>query len=373
MLLNGIPGATFKCKRGVRQGYLLSSLLLVLVADVLQSLVNISLQNEFLHRPLNLQCLTDFPIIQYADDTLIIMQADAQQLHNLTNVLHEFGAASGSKVNYSKSILILINIPHERVHQFTSALQCQEGEIPFTYLGLPLCTVKLKKESFMPLKQCVQRILPSCTMHLNYGSKFRMLNSVLYSLPMFYLSSVKLYHWVLVEIDKNRRHFLWGDKDLEKRNPSLATWDLVCKPKEQGGVGVINLSVQNDSLLVKHLQKFYNHIDIPWVHLTYELYYSSGLPPARPREISFRWRDCLKVLPTFKELATCDFVQGNYILLWKDKWAAEPMQEAWPHLFSFGKNESITLKAAMGMSDLADLFTSLFLKKLWCSNIFFKP
>jgi hypothetical protein len=27
----------------------------------------------------------------------------------------------------------------------------------------------------------------------------------------------------------------------------------------------------------------------------------------------------------------------------------------------------------MGMSDLADLFTSLFLKKLWCSNIFFKP
>jgi hypothetical protein len=71
---------------------------------------------------------------------------------------------------------------------------------------------------------------------------------------------------------------------LEKRKPSLAGSDLVCKPKEQGGLGVTNLSVQNDSLM-KHLHKFYNHVDISWVHLTWELYYSSDLPPARPRNL----------------------------------------------------------------------------------------
>jgi hypothetical protein len=30
---------------------------------------------------------------------------------------------------------------------------------------------------------------------------------------------------------------------------------LVRKPKDKGGLGVINLSVQNDALLIKHLNK----------------------------------------------------------------------------------------------------------------------
>jgi hypothetical protein len=126
-------------------------------------------------------------------------------------------------------------------------------------------------------------------MYLNYGSKLRLLNYALSSLPMFYLCSLKLYQWVIAEIDKYRRHCIWRDKDLQKKNPPLVAWDLVCKHKDKGGLGVFNLSVQNDSLLMKHLHKFYNHADIPWVHLTWELYYSSALPPTRPIEISFWW------------------------------------------------------------------------------------
>jgi len=40
VLLNGIPGKPFLCKRGVRQGDPLSPLLFVLTADLLQSIVN---------------------------------------------------------------------------------------------------------------------------------------------------------------------------------------------------------------------------------------------------------------------------------------------------------------------------------------------
>ena len=50
----------------------------VLAADVLQSLINDSMCAELLKRPLNLQCSSSFPIIQYADDTLIILQADVE-------------------------------------------------------------------------------------------------------------------------------------------------------------------------------------------------------------------------------------------------------------------------------------------------------
>jgi hypothetical protein len=40
VLLNGVPGKSFHCKRGVRQGDPLSPLLFVLAADLLQSIIN---------------------------------------------------------------------------------------------------------------------------------------------------------------------------------------------------------------------------------------------------------------------------------------------------------------------------------------------
>jgi len=40
VILNGIPGKPFKCKRGVRQGDPLSPLLFVLAADLLHTIVN---------------------------------------------------------------------------------------------------------------------------------------------------------------------------------------------------------------------------------------------------------------------------------------------------------------------------------------------
>jgi hypothetical protein len=35
------------------------------------------------------------------------------------------------------------------------------------------------------------------------------------------------------------------------------------QPKEKGGLGIINLRLQNDALLSKQLFKFYNNVDTP--------------------------------------------------------------------------------------------------------------
>lgn len=78
ILLNGVPGKDFKCKRGVRQGHPLSPFLFVMAAGLLQSIINSAHDSGILSQPIP-QPGAKFPIIQYADDTLIILPADKKR------------------------------------------------------------------------------------------------------------------------------------------------------------------------------------------------------------------------------------------------------------------------------------------------------
>ena len=109
VLLNGVPGRKFACRRGVRQGDPLSPILFVEGADLLQSMVNQLAATQDLIAPLPIPG-TDFPIVQYADDTLLIMQACPRQLGLLKQLLHTFERATGLSVNYSKSCMMPLNI-----------------------------------------------------------------------------------------------------------------------------------------------------------------------------------------------------------------------------------------------------------------------
>jgi hypothetical protein len=91
---------------------------------------------------------------------------------------------------------------------------------------------------------------------------------------------------LLKEFNKYRRHCLWRKKDLENKSSPLADWDLVCLPKDHGGIGVTNLTFQSNCLLMKNLHKFFNRANIPWVNLLWEVYYSTHVPPSKSREVS---------------------------------------------------------------------------------------
>jgi hypothetical protein len=45
---------------------------------------------------------------------------------------------------------------------------------------------------------------------------------------------------------------------------------MVTMPKSKGGLGVINLRRQNDAFLLKHLHKFFNKEDLPWIQLVWK-------------------------------------------------------------------------------------------------------
>jgi hypothetical protein len=151
VLLNGVLGKTFHCKRGVRQGDPLSPLLFDLVADLLQSIINKARHLNLLQLPLLDSCEQDFPIVQYADDTLLIMEACPKQLFFLKAILNSFATSTGLRVNYNKSSMYPINVNPRKMEILSRTLNCQTGAMPFTYLRLPLGLSKPILQQFLPL------------------------------------------------------------------------------------------------------------------------------------------------------------------------------------------------------------------------------
>ena len=92
------------------------------------------------------------------------------------------------------------------------------------------------------------------------------------------LGTIKLPKGVKENIDRIRKQCLWRGNSEKKRGGNLVAWEIVQKPKEKGGLGVINLRLQNDALLLQHLHKFYNQADLPWVQLVWFKYYQNKVP-----------------------------------------------------------------------------------------------
>jgi hypothetical protein len=62
---------------------------------------------------------------------------------------------------------------------------------------------------------------------------------------------------VLEKIDYYRSRFYW-QSDQHKKKYRLTRWNIVCQPKDQGGLGIPNIDIQNRCLLSKWLFKLTN-------------------------------------------------------------------------------------------------------------------
>ena len=121
----------------------------------------------------------------------------------------------------------------------------------------------------MPIVHRIERRLCGIADFLNYGGKLEMVKSVLAALPSFFMCTLDVPVSINEQIIKYVRHCLWRKKrnDVQVKGSALVAWHKISRPKSQGGLGVLNLHVQNDALLLKNLHKFYNKQDIPWVSL----------------------------------------------------------------------------------------------------------
>jgi hypothetical protein len=151
--------------------------------------------------------------------------------------------------------------------------------MPFTYLGLPLGTTKPSILEFSPMLTRIENRLSVVSKFLSYHGRLTLVNLVMTALPTFYMCTLQLPPQIIKKIDGHRKKCLWSGGDINRKGNCLVAWEDAYRPKPEGGLGIIDLKTQNSSLLLKFMDKFYNHADLPWVHLTWEKMYRNHQTP----------------------------------------------------------------------------------------------
>jgi hypothetical protein len=110
-------------------------------------------------------------------------------------------------------------------------------------------------------------------------------------------------------------------------------------------------------LLIKHLDKFYNKKNIPWVNLIWNTYYANGeIPHATTDRGSFWWKDLLKLCDAFRGVAACQVGNGTTVMFWSDVWNDLLLQNHFPRLYSFAKNKQILVAQILLNNSIQEQF-----------------
>lgn len=159
-------------------------------------------------------------------------------------MLNTIAESTGLRVNYSKSMMVPLNIQEDKIQLLANTFGCTIGSFPFTYMGLPLWVSKPNVEAFQPIvSRCEKRLL-STSYFFTQAGRLQLTNDVFSALPMFAMCTQLLHKIAIKQVDKYRKYCLWRGANINEKKPSKAAWEMVCLPKE-GGLGVLQLDTQN--------------------------------------------------------------------------------------------------------------------------------
>ena len=146
------------CK-GAEAGVPLSPQLFVMVMEVIMLLVLRASEEELLSPIGNTAAAQRISI--YADDVVLFVKPETQDLVAVKELLAIFGRASGLQVNYRKTSATLIRAGDRERELVARVLECPIMEFPIRYLGLQLALKPLTRNQWQPMLEAATKITPA--------------------------------------------------------------------------------------------------------------------------------------------------------------------------------------------------------------------
>lgn len=338
VIVNGEPKSWFKGERGVRQGDPLSPFLFTIVVDVLSRLVSRAVSNGLVK---GLSVGSEGILIshlQFADDTILFLEPDAESFVNVLSLLRFFEIASGLKINLSKSGLAGINVDSQVLTAFALSAGCQSLHWPLVYLGIPLGGNPRALSFWDPVVSKISKRLDNWKgAFFSLGGRITLVQSCLSSIPLYFLSLFRIPVAVAKKIERIMRDFLWSGSENTVKD-HLVSWEICCRPKKEGGLGLGNLVSKNVALAGKWLWRFPSHSSSLWHKIIRSKYgmHLNGWDTISASKASHAcpWKFITQGLPSFSSFLSFRLGDGQRIRFWEDKWVGNvPLLEACPRLF----------------------------------------
>jgi hypothetical protein len=291
-------------------------------------------------------------ILQYADDTVLLMDHDLDKAMNLKLTLSVFEQLSGLKINFHKSELFCFGEAKDDANQYAELFGCGLGSFPISYLGIPIHYRRLTLAEWKIVEERLQKRLSSWKGKLlSLGGRLVLINSVLTNMVLYMISFFQLPKGVLQRLDYFRSRFFWQG-DNEKKKYRLTKWSVVCRPKDQGGLGVHDLEVKNRALLGKWLARLLTE-DGRWQQLLRKKYVGSKAISQviwKPGDSHF-WAGIMATKKHFFPFGSFSIRNGSEIRFWEDRWlGTTTLRGQYPDLYNIFRHKSDTLQKVMETS-----------------------
>jgi mannosylglycoprotein endo-beta-mannosidase len=298
VMLNGSRGQWYNHFRGLRQGDPLSPMLFILAMEPLQKLLQVA-ANDGLLSPFNNRAAR-FRASFYADDAAIFLKPIKDEVTVVAQILQLFGEASGLLTNQSKSAVYPIHCSNLDLSDIMEHFQCPVMTFPCKYLGLPLHLRQLRRVDVQPLIDKLANRLPSWKgKFINRAGRLKLMNSVLSSLPTYFLTMFAPKKWLINKLDKIRRNFFWKGTEQASGGHCLVKWPVVKRPKNVGGLGVLDLELFSRALRLRWMwyqfvdpERPWAGTDLPCSEIDKQLFRASTVVMLGNGERARFWDDC---------------------------------------------------------------------------------
>jgi hypothetical protein len=144
---------------------------------------------------------------------------------------------------------------------------------------------------------------------------------------MFVLSIFERPKGVRRRLDYYRSRFLWQSDELKKKY-RLTKWNIICRPKHQGGLSIEVLAIKNKCLLSKWLFKLLSEEGV-WQELLSNKYLHGktlSQVQAKPNDLPF-WKGLMGVKNEFFNRGSFCVGDGTRTRFWEDSWLGDTSLE----------------------------------------------